>query len=876
MSLLVHVMSADDNNIDDEPSFHAAASCSSSRPAGGNASFTSSMHKKQLERQTTNESIKSTVSSTNNGGQSNSAIIRGFFPYTTNAAIIDSPTASATDRSSSSSSGREESMSSSSYSPSSPNGSCGMSQVSFSRESSVSSTDTRPSATNIGYNGSIGSVSSGDSSNGKGGYCYHHQRNDSTATPSSDRSGATSSNNSSSNASSEVMIDHTALLLSCLSGGNGDDDEDSEMDDEREWNATFSLDELEQQHHQQQHQQEKDNFEKSDNGEDTNTNFDLISVALEDAIPVASLARQRTTQNKIKPQRPLALSRGTTTMDTTNHLTTTTTTTRPSSMLRSKTIDMNQPLSRPSLPPNRMTSMESWTSTDYKLVQKQFPIGSDVWRKEEEDRKIYYKTHHNKKKYDSFEYKKKMAAMKAAALKERVSSSLTSKAIRAKETVKTKISKKNNSSRLPSRTGGSNVDGILSHEQESWQHPQRRQPRGMIISTSTTDHDHNDDDASQVSEVSDHSTKNNYAAYRAVTKTIKSKLLSSQARINKETSHMKSSMASSKVSQIATTKLHSSKLAVLDIINTADQQGSCAIIKARQLFTTSSKGENNSLLLDGGDNSSTIPNSQSRNSLQQLDGDKYSKMVGMSGRLVHTIITPSHRDNYHTPRVTLLKKCSTTTRGSNDTDLTPPKSNLTSPKVNCTKQGGSLLSPPPHPPISTCLSNSSHAGTVSCIDASGFLISSNISIDRVGSDGDGGGGGAVSSSITVSSESAFDPNSFLFLSPLSNHDFDDVDYGMPELLRLSTTSGVKNMSNNSRNTDVYVPSKKTGSHPPVGPPPAESTMGWKALISPTIANSKRLARIPPPSPRLLPLSSPRTGKSPWGNKSTRKTNKSER
>lgn len=856
-SLLVHVLSADDNNIDDVPSFHAAASfSSSSRPAGGNASFTSSMHKKQLERQTTNESIKSTSSSTNNGGRSNSAIIRGLFPYTTNAAIIDSPTASATDRSSSSSSGREESMSSSSSSPSSPIGSCGMSQVSFSRESSVSSADTSPSAS-----GSIASVSSRDSSNCKRGNCHHHhhlhhQRNISITTPSSDRSGATSSNNNNSNASSEVMIDHTALLLSCLSGGNGDDDEGSEMDDEREWNATFSLDELEQ---QQQHQQERDKFEKSDNGEDTNNNFDLISVTLDNAIPVASMARQRTTQNEIKPQRPLALSRSTTAIDTTDHLTTTT---RPSSMLRSKTININQPLSCTSLLPNRMTSMESWTSKDYKLVQKQFPIGSDVWRKEEEDCKVYYNTHHNKKKYDSFEYKKKMAAMKAAAMKERVSSSLTSKAIRAKETVKTRISKKHTNSsgsRLLTRDGSSIVDDVLLHEQQH-QH-QRRQPRGMIISTSTKDHDHNDDDASQVSEVSDHSTNNNYAAYKAVTKSLKSKLLLSQARIHKETSHMKLSLASSKVSQIATTKLHLSKLAVLEMINTADQHVSSSVLKARQ-----SKKENNSALLHGGD--STIQNLQSRNSLQQLDGDKYSKMVGMSGRLVHTIITPSHRDNYHTPRVTLLKKCSTATQGNNDTDLTQSKSNLTSPKVNCTKQDGA------HPPIFTCLSNSSHAGTVSCIDASGFLISPSISIDRVGSDGDGGGGGAISSSITVSSESAFDPNSFLFLSPLSNHDFDDVDYGMPELLQLSTTSGVGNMSSNCRNTNVYVPSMKSGIPPPVGPPSTESAMGWKALISPTIANSsKRLARIPPPSPRLLPLRSPRTGKSPWGNKSMRKTSK---
>ena len=131
------------------------------------------------------------------------------------------------------------------------------------------------------------------------------------------------------------MIDHTALLLRGLVADPGCDDEDSEIDDEHEWNATFLLDELEQQQQQQHQQEEKKillgvvnvaeandmqevNDSEKDNGEYDNTDFDLISVTLEDTIPVVQTSCRKT-QNK-KPQRPLALSRCTT-MNT-NHLTT--------------------------------------------------------------------------------------------------------------------------------------------------------------------------------------------------------------------------------------------------------------------------------------------------------------------------------------------------------------------------------------------------------------------------------------------------------------------------------------------------------------------------------------------------------------------------
>ena len=81
---------------------------------------------------------------------------------------------------------------------------------------------------------------------------------------------------------------------------------------------------------------------------------------------------------------------------------------------------------------------------------------------------------------------------------------------------------------------------------------------------------------------------------------------------------------------------------------------------------------------------------------------------------------------------------------------------------------------PCHHLIATCLSNiSSHTRGISCIDSNGFLISPNASVDH---------GWDEAASATHGSEGTFDPNSFLFLSPLSYHDFDDPDHGMPELL----------------------------------------------------------------------------------------------
>ena len=205
------------------------------------------------------------------------------------------------------------------------------------------------------------------------------------------------------------------------------------------------------------------------------------------------------------------------------------------------------------------------------------------------------------------------------------------------------------------------------------------------------------------------------------------------------------------------------------------------------------------------------------------------EMAGMSSRLAHTIVTPGH--TFSTPRATTSKMSGNTgtylqVRGIIDTDITPPKNNLSR---NVAHHG--LLLPVSSPHITTCLSNiSSHTGGISCIDSNGFLISPNASVDH---------GWDEAASATYGSEGTFDPNSFLFLSPLSNHDFDDPDHGMPELL--SRSNGHNAVALNKVD-------------PAPGPPEdAKSTSSMMTLVSPTKALSKRLSRLPP-SPRFLPLS----------------------
>ncbi|KAL7544099.1 hypothetical protein ACHAWF_009062 [Thalassiosira exigua] len=125
----------------------------------------------------------------------------------------------------------------------------------------------------------------------------------------------------------------------------------------------------------------------------------------------------------------------------------------------------------------------------------------------------------------------------------------------------------------------------------------------------------------------------------------------------------------------------------------------------------------------------------------------------------------------------IFKDSSLQVIGGTSIDETLPRSNTTKAETLHTIIG----SPASPPPISTCLSNvsSTHNNSaVSCIDENGFLVSPTTSMDAALS---------IAGSIGAGSEldEPFDPNSFLFLSPLSNADMDDPDHGLPDLLSRS-------------------------------------------------------------------------------------------
>ncbi|KAL3823514.1 hypothetical protein ACHAXA_010836 [Cyclostephanos tholiformis] len=662
-----------------------------------------------------------------------------------------------------------------------------------------------------------------------------------------------------------ARIHHTALLLGLVDGAI--DDEDSN-DDEREWNATFSLDELDNNNGQRAtarwREGDGDDVERGTGGDDAifdhraeSTTYSggdnpMTSINSErgddnaSVVVVASSSTRMPMQQK-PPRHPTAYSRSSSSVNTREKQP------RPAAYL----VRASSNVSRRSL--MTTTPRDHHRNDDIEQLSKQLQFGSDAWRKEEEEKKAYFDDTPRLKKYDSFEHKKKMATMKALAMKERASSALASKANRAKEKVKETIMKKS------SFTGESGkVQMTLQQQgvnQEQGLLERLEQPKGMEITTIDNDEI---DDMSQVSDFSDGFVIDR-SIYASVTKSFKSKLSLSAAKISRNTNNTKSSLVSSKVTQVASTKLRSSKLAVLDMIKdpllqnavnnsgghnmemmkllavTSKTSSTPALLyrptdknmafKTRQRFAVLShdKEEVDSVLTMDGDITLNATNSEGASSVQRDLNCSNINIADVSSTKAHTLIAPHH--SFSTPRaMTIWKNCANLqARYCNDTDITPPMSNITR------NVGRHDLRSPVSPPIvAQCLSDvSSQTGTKSRIDANGFLVSPNSSFDR-GWDG--------AASATVGSDGTFDPNSYIFLSPLSNHDFDDPDYGMPDLLSRS----------NCRNGVVL------DSAGPVPCPPgdAKSTVSMMTLVSPSVAVSERLSLLPQSS-RLLPSSTPK-------------------
>ncbi len=153
---------------------------------------------------------------------------------------------------------------------------------------------------------------------------------------------------------------------------------------------------------------------------------------------------------------------------------------------------------------------------------------------------------------------------------------------------------------------------------------------------------------------------------------------------------------------------------------------------------------------------------------------------------------------------------------------------------------GALVSPPssfasfasPPPP-------SAHRPS-ECIDRNGFLVSPAASVD---------GDGDVDGDHYGSEDNSFDPNSFLFLSPLSTADMDDPDYGMPDLL--SRSNGRNADAFDAEALDAVAGAVDDGAVAGADGPGATTASGRSGGYS-----SRLMPRLPP-SPRLLPPSGKR-------------------
>ena len=690
-------------------------------------------------------------------------------------------------------------------------------------------------------------------------------------------------------------IDHTALLL-------GDECyyEEEEDDDEREWNVSFSLDELERSNdchvdkmkEQPPHEIDGDDDELDDDG----INYNDFEVQREDGDDYQSCTHEflhniggfATTVNL-----PAMKSNNTT---TSTDVTPTMQRVEPPTRQQHQQVlrhASSLPTAIYSVPPTTYSRTLRRHDTSYILSSSQSSamIQNDVWRREEEEQQAYATM--PRKKINTFENKKKRATMKALAMKERASSALVSRATRAKDILKEKMT---NSSR----------SAQVQDDDNQLQKPHRRSGHEKKMTTmhgnetSTREYDNHTNITSLVSpEVSPLTSSSSLSNLPRTTKKAQVMMSRAISSLSSDTNPPKDIKTSSNNYYGALSqRAHRAKLKALGTMNgvlaaavsstsssTSSNSTSTSSMTRRQQTndkkTTKQQIIDTVFSIEDEESMSDIPsvlNSEGPSSIQDVSYDGSSIAV-VSVRSDGRRNSINSNTAYSTPKMKRGTR-KEATGGGREIGLGSSSNRNTmeqSMAASCIIDPSHIYSPEQ---ILANLSNISLPATAvdeSCnsIDGDGFLISpSSASIHRRWNEEDGRRGDIVSSPKTamlptvgsaLSSEgggSTFDPNSFLFLSPLSDHDLDDPDYGMPFLLSRSNSHNAVVMDGDC--TTPTRPLVASGLPPPPSPPPPGpstmtttsdrnlSTMKSSSSPSQTMSQSKRLILRFPASPRLVP------------------------
>ncbi len=684
-------------------------------------------------------------------------------------------------------------------------------------------------------------------------------------------------------------IDHTALLL-------GDEYyEEEEDDDEREWNASFSLDELERSNdyhademkEQPPHEIAGDGDELDDDG----INYNNFEVQKEDKDDYQSCTLEflhftdgfAATDN-------LSVLTSTNTAALTDVITPTTQREEPppqpqhQQVLRHASSLPTAIYPVPTSPPTYSRSLRRH-DTSYILSSSQpsAMIQNDVWRREEEEQQAYATM--PRKKINTFENKKKRATMKALAMKERASSALVSRATRAKDKLKEKMTNSTRSAPVQ------DDDNQLQKQQRRLGH--EKTMHGMEMST--REHDNGSNVTSLVSsEVSPLPSSSSLSNLPRIAK--KAQMM------NRAISSLSSDTNSPKEGKTSTNncygalsqRAHRAKVKALGTMNsvlTAAESSTSSATSSNSISSssltrrqqTNDKKTTKQQIIDtvfsmeDEDSMSDIPsvlNSEGPSSIQDVsyDGSSIAVVsVRSDGRrnFIHSNTT------YSTPKTNrgTRKKAAGggqeiglgSSSNSNTMEQSMAASGIISPSHIYSPE--QILANLSNISLPTTAADESYS-----VDGNGFLNSpSSASVHRRWDEEDGRRGDVASLSkaamlptvgSALSSEgggSTFDPNSFLFLSPLSDHDLDDPDYGMPFLLSRSNSHNAVVMDREC--TTPTRPSVASGLPPPPPPPPGSmtmtsdsnlSTMKSSSSPSPTMSHSKRFIMRFPASPRLVP------------------------